>query len=480
MGLQNSGVSDIFQANAFSSYLANMNNAANARIAANKQNKALYNAYIAEKKGIYQAQREQNYSNALQYVTTQLNSGFTDLEKLKEQVKTIYNLSDEELTRISGTIDVLGNQTGLNVIENEIRGMFTDDEGNYKYTGSDTQMTDVKSVLKGRYSDAAIEEALNSLNDQLSQLEGAVVSDILKPENRILTDDVIEIIKDTIDKGAYDAEIVQKTLGGDLESVLNDPDAFKEGYTFAGVDKDKWNEMTDESKVNTILNKASQLKKEGLISEKTWSDAVSDHIKTSISTAREDKKNDEWFDEKNDNRYSFVILNTAADLALFYKEQYENGELSREEYDAICVEINNQLDEDERKGLYKNMEVYTKDASGFDQFVESMLQWLPEAGEDAAKIWSQAITAITVVGLPFTAVQYGLGEFYDWLVDNPQEANFFDVWNGLDTEGKHALADIYMAAGPENRVEKPWYQGGLKGWVTQNAINQANKKKTSE
>ena len=47
MGLSNSGVSDIFGANAFSAYLGNMNQAAADRIAARKRNKAAFNDYVA-------------------------------------------------------------------------------------------------------------------------------------------------------------------------------------------------------------------------------------------------------------------------------------------------------------------------------------------------------------------------------------------------------------------------------------------------
>ena len=70
MGLQNSGVSDIFQANAFSSYLGNMNQAAANRITARKRNKAAFNDYVANMR----AQHGQYESGINTEYDTKLNS----------------------------------------------------------------------------------------------------------------------------------------------------------------------------------------------------------------------------------------------------------------------------------------------------------------------------------------------------------------------------------------------------------------------
>lgn len=73
MGLQNSGVSDIFQANAFSSYLGNMNQAAADRITARKRNKAAFNDYVANMR----AQHGQYESGINTEYDTKLNSALT-------------------------------------------------------------------------------------------------------------------------------------------------------------------------------------------------------------------------------------------------------------------------------------------------------------------------------------------------------------------------------------------------------------------
>lgn len=499
MGLQNSGVSDIFQSNAFSTYLANMNAAAAAKIAAQKQNKALYNVYTEDWKN----QRNNVVSSAAEWVSSEMSRGNTDVEKLKNQAKQIYNLSDEEISRISDIIDISSEKASGEIL-NRLKAFFTDVYGDY--SGSEEEKTAAKNYFKNIFSEDAITRAFESLDEEQSAINSAVLKDFVNLEvgNRVLDDKTIEDLKALTEDGTYDMTAINDAITQDLDYVLNNEEGFKNGFKFAGLPEESWNTLSDEAKVNTILNKASQLKKEGLITQETWSNVVADHIATTFETARENKKEDEWFDEKNDNRYSFVILNTAADTAIFYKEQYENGTITEEDYKAVCVEINNQLDEDERKGLYKNMEVYTKDASGFDRWAESIAQWGPEAVEDVlktivdvmpglgakagAEIGRFIASKIAQIDHPL-AKEYAkvyeyfkdspssLVDIYDLIVDNPQEAKFFDVYNKLDTDGKHALADIYMAAAPEDRVEKEWWRGGLRGLAVSNAINQSENKK---
>lgn len=457
LGLQNSGVSDIFQSNAFSTYLANMNAAAAAKIEARKQNKALYNTYVQGVK----AQRESVIQSAMGYVSTQLNAGYTDPEKLKDQVQKIYNLSNEELARISGVIDVEAEEAKANIIE-DVKLVLTDRDGIVRYTGSNADKTYVKNSLGNKYTDNMLEQAFAELDAQLAESKRAEIKDFaaLDVGSRVLDSSQIEYLKKAAKDNEDNKTEIQNALANDINYVLGDEKGLENGYNFAGVTEEEWNAMSDEDKVNTILNKMSQLKKEDLISEEQWKNVVADHIGTTFESAREEISRKLLHkDEKDDNRYSFDIMETSADLALFYKEQKEQGLISDDDYQAACRLIYDQLDDAEQRGLYKNMQVYTENASDFDKFVEGVLQNSGEGLEDLDKtafqlmsqIFQPAQNVMTEDGPEMMNMALLCTQMYNAARNSPQEAGFLEVWHSLDEEGKHALADIYMSVEPENR-----------------------------
>ena len=160
MGLQNSGVSDIFQANAFSSYLGNMNQAAANRITARKRNKAAFEDYVA---GINKefAAYEQNWKNDR---TNTENTAFT----AAAQAFNGYNLEEVRQLLIAsnydqGIIDNVMNRIGTldpgslkNATAREIAGKILEVIPNF--TGSDADIESVNALFGG----AVPTEALNS------------------------------------------------------------------------------------------------------------------------------------------------------------------------------------------------------------------------------------------------------------------------------------------------------------------------------
>ena len=471
MGLTGSGVSDVFQANAFSTYLSNMNDAAAARIAAKKQNKALYNAYLSDEKGKYNqelkelnAQKETKIQSALEYVNTQLNAGYTDYNALTEQVKSIYGLTDADLTRVSGVIETAATQAQeakFNEALNDVRSLFTSESGEWLYVGNEYQKQYALNTFKDKYGEDVINEVFARIEaDKKTEME-ALTTDIVNiaPGELRLDQAGIDDLKVMLENTAGNTEAtakLQNKVAGELNSALASEEGLKSGYNVAGVTEDEWNAMSDAEKVTAILNKSSQLYKEGIITSEQWGAIAADHITTTMDSAREEKKKSEWFDEKNDNRYSFAILETAADLALFYKEKRDEGLISEEEYKAACVKIYDQMDNDEKRGLYNNMQVYTEDASGFDQFMEGYMQNMEGAVQNLNKT---AISHNLLGGL--------LLPLYNAILDVPQESNFIDVWKSLDQDGKYALADIYMAVDEEERLGSNGFQ--VRNLVVKNA-----------
>lgn len=163
MGLQNSGVSDIFQANAFSSYLGNMNQAAANRITARKRNKAAFNDYVANMRaqhGQYETGIKTEYdtklNSALTYAMSKYN-GYNLQDVIDALGVSGYytDIVDEVGKRLSG-MDATSLQAATETvlaqdIINNISG----------FTGSDNDLAAAKSMYSGMYGDDVIEKAFD-------------------------------------------------------------------------------------------------------------------------------------------------------------------------------------------------------------------------------------------------------------------------------------------------------------------------------
>lgn len=132
MGLQNSGVSDIFQANAFSSYLGNMNQAAADRITARKKNKAAFEDYVAGMK----AQHGQYETGIKTEYDTKLNSALASALE-------IYN--GYNLDSVLSQLGVAGYYTEIvQAVGEKLSGM---DEASIKALKAETEGNLAQSIL---------------------------------------------------------------------------------------------------------------------------------------------------------------------------------------------------------------------------------------------------------------------------------------------------------------------------------------------
>ena len=161
MGLQNSGVSDIFQANAFSSYLGNMNQAAADRITARKRNKAAYNDYVANMRaqhGQYETGIKTEYdtklNSALTYAMSKYN-GYNLQDVLNELAVSGYytEIVDEIGKRLSGMDATSLQATTETVLAQDIINNISG------FTGSDNDLAAAISMYKGMYGEDVIRKA---------------------------------------------------------------------------------------------------------------------------------------------------------------------------------------------------------------------------------------------------------------------------------------------------------------------------------
>lgn len=312
MGLQNSGVSDIFQSNAFSTYLANMNAAAAAKIAAKKQNKALYNAYIAEKQGNYntyaqawQAKQDARMTNALSAVR---GAGLTS-ESTDDSIR--YVLESSGISNVTNE-DVASVKSKLGEVEKIVQ-------------------TENDRVIKQETDDALV-----SIDEGLVKLQNAdganTYDDYIKAEAEL-----DNLLANGYDKETIEAkreeyrvnrvEVINSIMQGDANNVNN---AYEKLGSFLGISKEDWEKMNTEDQRHLIIKNAGELvgKKDG-ITKYEYNALVSVWI---------DKETQTYIDTDNQNAEATGLAD-AGDLAYALKELKDKGYLSEEEYKAKIDQI---------------------------------------------------------------------------------------------------------------------------------------------
>lgn len=180
MGLANSGVSDIFQANAFSAYLSNMNDAAVNRITAKKQNKAQYQAYFQGKKGEYQqysdafdAQEESNLNSAMSYALENYN-GY-NIEDVKQTLVAsgYYQETIDQVAQRLNAIDPtnLKGETSLSLAGMIFTTILPD------YSGSDEDKQTVRNMLGNTVDAEALEDAFVMADARVGSMKDVNTND---------------------------------------------------------------------------------------------------------------------------------------------------------------------------------------------------------------------------------------------------------------------------------------------------------------
>ena len=299
MGLQNSGVSDIFQANAFSTYLANMNSAANARIAAKKQNKALYNAYITEQKGGYNTY-VQNWQTAVNDAVTAIQQSGLTSESTDEAIRTAlqsYGVTDVSSDLIAQVKTRLGNVENVVKEENErvtedaigtIDQALVDATGGGERANTYEEYKEAETSLDALASEGADKDTINAKKEEYRQKRVELLTNVSKGTNK-------------------DIDNAYKTLGQE----------------FLGVSEEEWKNMSDGDQRHYIVEKAGELvgTKGGLTREE-YGQIVSDWV--DIETESMIKANN----ESKDNN-AFI---RAGALTFKLEELYSEGQLTEEQY----------------------------------------------------------------------------------------------------------------------------------------------------
>lgn len=165
MGLQNSGVSDVYGANAFSAFVKAMNDSHLAYINAKKQNKIAYGNYVAgentkynEYSAAWDNERQTNLNNAIQYAMQNYN-GY-NLEDIKQNLAVSgydQGIIDDVSNRLSSINPAqLQGATAMSLVKD----IYTLMPG---FTGSDSDIAAIKNMFGSSVNadllDSAIEMA---------------------------------------------------------------------------------------------------------------------------------------------------------------------------------------------------------------------------------------------------------------------------------------------------------------------------------
>lgn len=300
MGLQNSGVSDIFQANAFSSYLANMNNAANARIAANKQNKALYGAYVAQKQGDYNTYVQNWQTTVNDAVTAIKQSGVLTSENTDEEIRAaleaygVTNVSNELVAQVKTklkNIEDLEGSVNKNFATERIETIDQDlieATNNGERPNTYAEYVDADTALDGLEAEGYDKATIDEKKEIYRKARVDLITNVSKGTNK-------------------DIDNAYKTLGQE----------------FLGVSEEDWKNMSDGDQRHLIVEKAGELVgTRGGLTREEYGQIVTDWV--DIETRSMIKANN----ESKDNN-AFI---RAGALAFKLDEFYEDGYLTEEQY----------------------------------------------------------------------------------------------------------------------------------------------------
>ncbi|MBQ2240926.1 MAG: hypothetical protein II319_02155, partial [Clostridia bacterium] len=162
MGLSNSGVSDVFQANAFSSYLKAMNDSHLAYIDQKRKNKLAYGQYVSgfdtkynEYSSAWDTEKNTNLNNALSFALENYN-GY-NLEQIQQNLAVRgydQDIIDDVINRL-GSLDAtqLKSATALELVESIYTLM-------PNFTGSEQDITTIKNMLGNAVNSDALNEAI--------------------------------------------------------------------------------------------------------------------------------------------------------------------------------------------------------------------------------------------------------------------------------------------------------------------------------
>lgn len=212
--------------------------------------------------------------------------------------------------------------------------VFTDEEGNVIYSGSQTQKNHIRQLMAlSEYKDLApyVDQIIAQMDADYASRKSAAAADTASNIEKVDTKDItFDVISQTLDAAALqfgaDSEeykaVFNKTSAKMLDAytgAITNIDDFDAAYNLIGVSAEDWDDMEDDDKLSKIIDSAGDARKDGLIS----SDDFMSLLKTYVS------------DEMTKNNDLYGFSNVAVVLAKYNKE----GVITLNEYSHLTQTI---------------------------------------------------------------------------------------------------------------------------------------------
>lgn len=296
MGLSNSGVSDIYGANAYSAYVQASLDLKRAQIEQEQENKALYAQYSAE----YDAQQTSMTSAAFNayastYTPDQEQSirvalaaqGLTaeQVENVITQLNNYYSsLPEEQKPNTLPSNETIINDAAVRLAAT----LFTNEEtGASTYTGSEVQKNQIRQVMQlSEYSDIApyVEKIIAKMDENLTttkKAEAITVTEEIESADitQVSLASILGLINNARAKYGKESKEYENIFSSSrnlvtksLKAALNNKSEFDLAYNLAGITQEEWMQMDDSDKMLAIMNAVGAFAKEGILhsSEAAW------------------------------------------------------------------------------------------------------------------------------------------------------------------------------------------------------------------
>ena len=224
---------------------------------------------------------------------------------------------------------------------NAVKNLFYDAEGNYVYDGSETAKASIRQRLRGSDYEKYTDEIIAQMDADLAELEGAAAEDAVTDIGNLSVEDVslagcTEILNTAKDQHGEDSpqyKNIQTSISNKMVEAIEwafdegqyDNENLNAAYGLTEYSAEEWAGMTDEDKVDAIVESAGKARKDEVMSEEDYFKVL-----------------DEWFNNEIDLNgdmygYSNVLLTLIDYSEKGYISKYEYGEYLNQVADKISI-----------------------------------------------------------------------------------------------------------------------------------------------
>lgn len=235
--------------------------------------------------------------------------------------------------------------------------VFTDEEGNVIYSGSQTQKNHIRQLMAlSEYKDLApyVDQIIAQMDADYASRKSAAATDTASNIEKVDTKDItFDAIGQELDAAAlqYGADseeykAVETAIGNKtyeaFNRAMNDTKYFDAAYNLVGVSAEDWAEMSDQDKMDKIINRAGEALDDGYITKEKFYSLITDAV-TSTGRDYDDivkwsnvhlKLNDYveagWLKDYEVQGLDYKLMNGIKfeEVKLFYQNSaYDNDEL---------------------------------------------------------------------------------------------------------------------------------------------------------